>query len=191
MKDWWKIAFAVACSLLAAGVIYLSGSQPRGQPITLLDPPTPSPLQVHVSGAVSQPQVYSLPIGSRVNDAIAAAGGLSPGANPDAINLADILEDGQRVYVPYIPTPMPTLAPGAPRGATLPTPDSVHPININTAGQAELETLPGIGPVTAQKIIAYREEHGPFARIEDIEKVDGIGPKTFEDIQDLITVDQY
>jgi competence protein ComEA len=191
MKEWWKITFAVVCSLLAAGIIYLVSSQPRGLPITLQEPPTPSPLQVHVSGAVAEPQVYSMPVGSRVSDAITAAGGLVPQANPDSINLAAILEDGQRVYVPYLPTPIPTLAPGESRGAPLPTPDSVHPININTASQAELETLPGIGPVTAQKIIAYREENGPFARIEDIEAVDGIGPKTFGDIKDLITVDQY
>ena len=192
MKDWWKIAFAVACGLLAAGAITLASRPPRGEPITLLPPPTPAPLVVHVAGAVQNPDVYELPLGSRVGDAIDAAGGLLEGANPGGLNLAAFLEDGERLYVPQLPTPLPE-APASNRSGALPTeippPSTDQRININTASQAELETLPGIGPVTAEKIIAYRESNGYFKIIEEIMDVPGIGTKKFEDIKDLITVE--
>jgi len=187
-KDWLKISFAIVGGLLGAGILYLVSSQPRGEGIKLLPPPTPAPIAVHVTGAVLQPDVYSLPAGSRVSDAIEAAGGLSEDANPDILNLATILEDGQRIFVPTVPPDPP---PTQPRGALPTPPDSNQLISINTGTQLELETLPGIGPVTAQKIIAYRETNGLFDAIEEIQDVPGIGPKTFESIKDLITVDFY
>jgi competence protein ComEA len=186
MSDWWKIAFGVICGLLAAGLILLVSGAPRGDPITLDPPPTPAPIIVHVAGAVARPGVYTLNAGSRVLDAVQAAGGLLSDADQRALNLATILQDGNRILVPAIPpTPLPgsQVSPDGENPAS-----SGHLINLNSATQAELESLPGIGPKTAQKIIEYREKNGPFQKIEDILNVPDIGPKTFEEIKDFITV---
>jgi competence protein ComEA len=137
---------------------------------------------VYVSGAVHQPDVYELSPGSIVKDAIAAAGGPIDSADLDSINLAVELRDQQQVHVPRQgeAVPMaPTLGNGEAVGG---------PVNINTAAAAELETLSGIGPKTADAIVEYREANGPFASIEDIMKVPGIGEGTFEKIKDEITV---
>ena len=112
-----------------------------------------------------------------------------PEAYSQTINLAAFLQDGTRVHVPHQPTAVPQDLPSRASGGGLLTPDSSQPININTASQIELESLPQIGPVTAVKIIEYRETHGPFSTIEEIQNVSGIGPKTFEQIKDLITVE--
>jgi len=198
MKFRWQAAIWMIGGLLAAGVIYLVASQPRGKTITLLPPPTPAPILVHVLGAVAQPGIYSLPTKSRVQDAIEAAGGLLPMANAQALNLAAFLQDAEQVVVPtQVPSPSPTQAYSNPQSAPQPSQDNQPPppkstttvlININTASIEELDTLPGIGPVTAEKIIAYREEHGPFPTIEAILDVSGIGPVKFEGMKDLITV---
>lgn len=153
----------------------------------VIEPPlptaTPGPIRVYVSGAVAHADVYALPPDTIVQDAINAAGGTASDADVTHLNLASRLEDGDAVYVPRIgeaPTPAPTSA----AGGTLPT----GPVNINSATQAELETLPGIGPAIAQRIIEYREANGPFPTIEAIQEVPGIGPAIFEQIKDLITV---
>jgi competence protein ComEA len=142
---------------------------------------TPRPLRVYVSGAVLQPDVYALSVDSIVKDAVMAAGGPADDADLDRINLALPLADGQHVYVPRQgeedPPVEPPSAQRAPGGK----------VNINTADLAALESLPGIGPSLAQRILDYRQAHGSFARIEDIMGVSGIGPATFEGIQDLIT----
>jgi competence protein ComEA len=189
MKDLWKAVFYVLCGLLGAAIILVASSPPRGGAITLLPPPTPEPIQVHVTGAVVQPGLYSLPAKSRVQDAILAAGGLLPAAYSQTINLAAFVEDGARVLVPYQPTATPQAIVGRAPVTELLTPESSQLININTASQSELESLPQIGPVTAVKIIEYRETHGPFSTIDEIQNVSGIGPKTFEKIKDLITVE--
>jgi competence protein ComEA len=180
----WTLIYGVVCGLLGAGILFLVTRPTQGKPIQILPAPTRAPIQVHVAGAVGNPGVYSLQPGSRVQDAIDASGGLLPGANSEMINLAGLLEDGERVFVPTL---APTAAPGE---AVLPERSITiqFPININTATLADLESLPEIGPVTAGNILAYREQNGPFASVEDIEKVSGIGPKTFEKIKDLITV---
>jgi competence protein ComEA len=189
MKELWKVAFSVVCGLLAAAIILVASSPPRGGAITLLPPPTPEPIQVHVVGAVIQPGVYSLPPKSRVQDAIQAADGMLPEAYSQTINLAAFVQDGARVLVPYKPTAtLEGIPKNEPPTGSLP-PDISHPININTATPGELESLPQIGPVTAAKIIEYRETHGPFNTIEEIQNVSGIGPKTFDRIKDLITVE--
>lgn len=173
MKTFFSIVFGVLVGLLAAGVIWMASSRPRGDPVTLLPTSTPGLLTVYVSGAVAAPGVYSLPEGSRVDDAILAAGGFVSGAEPESINLAALLEDGQQITVPGII-------------------DSSHinagRVNINIASALELDSLPGIGPTTAQAIVDYRLLHGPFEFIQDIQKVPGIGPATFEGIKDFITV---
>ncbi len=189
MKDFWKVAFGVLCGLLAAAIVLVASSPPRGGAITLLPPPTPEPIQVHVVGAVFQPGVYSLPAKSRVQDAIQASGGLLPEANSQTINLAAFIQDGERVFVPFQPTSTPQDLPNRTPATGPLTPDGSQLININTASQSELESLPQIGPVTAGKIIEYREAHGPFSTIEEIQNVSGIGPKTFDKIKDLITVE--
>jgi competence protein ComEA len=111
---------------------------------------------------------------------------LVPEADTQALNLAAFLQDGEQISIPAVQPTQPALEPPA-RAAPLPTAQSGKLININTATQAELESLPGIGPALAQQIIAYRKANGPFATIEDIIDVPGIGPKTFEKIKDLIT----
>jgi competence protein ComEA len=196
MKGWKAIAFGVLCGLLGAGLLLLVSGSPKGEEITLLPPPTPKPLQIHVSGAVENPGVYALPLDSRVLDAVMAAGGFTSDADQQVLNLASILQDGERVWVPYQTQaggePVETLpssrtAPIALDDPT-PSPPGDFPVNINTASQAELEKLPGIGPVTAQKIIEYRQTNGPFPSIEEIQKVSGIGPAKYEEIKDKITV---
>ncbi len=134
---------------------------------------------IHVAGAVEKSGVYRLPEGSRVIDAIEVAGGGKEDADIHALNLADILVDGQRYYVP-------TLEETSAQGGGFSGPVAGK-VNINRADRAQLETLPGIGPTLAQRIISYREEQGPFHRIEDLKKVSGIGDKTFEGLKDLIS----
>jgi competence protein ComEA len=186
MKSYWAAAFGVVFGLLAAGLLWLVGSPPRGEPVRLVPPPSPSPLVVQVSGAVAQPGVYHLPVGSRLSDAIEAAGGVLPSANALSINLAGRLEDGQAVRVPTLaPSPTTALFTATPEATA--TPYSPF-ININTAGQKELESLPGIGPVLAKRIIAYREKHGAFTSIEEVKLVYGVKAETFELIKDFISV---
>lgn len=145
--------------------------------------PTPRPLRVYVSGAVQAPDVYSLPPDSIAKDALTAAGGPAAEADLDRINLASPLTDGQHVYVPYLgEEELPVQPPSSQRSGGL-------QVNINTADAATLETLPGIGPTIAGRIIDYRQANGPFGRIEEIMEVSGIGPATFEKIQDLISTD--
>lgn len=133
-----------------------------------------------------------MPTGSRVQDVLQAAGGLLVGADLQDLNLAAPVRDGMRLH---IPTPAPTSAPGATPDSQVATPDEptstpAFPININTASQEDLESLPRIGPVIAKRILDYRERNGPFTSIQAIQYVSGIGPATFEAIKDLITVDE-
>lgn len=145
-------------------------------------------IYVHVSGYVANPGLYSIPEGSRVADAVEAAGGASGDGDLDAINLARVVVDGEQVYVPSgeeasagtAAAPYSTGASGASGGSGL--------ININTATAEELTALSGVGDATAQKIVVDRTQNGPFASIEDIKRVSGIGDKKFEAIKDAICV---
>jgi competence protein ComEA len=197
MKDLLRIAFGLICALLATGLILLVARQPGGEPVILVPPPSPAPLMVHVSGAVARPGVYTLPSGSRTQDAIQAAGGFLAEADQGSLNLAAELEDGIQIAVlSRQPTPLPTEEPmpvTRSQGITLATPirsptPKDQKININTATQEELESLPLIGPVRAKLIINYRTSHGPFKKIEDVIKVPEIESYIFEIIKDLITV---
>jgi competence protein ComEA len=194
MRPGWAIAFGVICGLLAAGVLILVASQPRGQPIQLYPPPTRLPYLVQVSGAVAHPGVYPLEQGARLQDAVQAAGGPLSKADLEGINLAAFVEDGERVWVPWQAQGNPSQAP-LEGGATLqvvPTrpAQQVSPglIDLNRASQSELESLPGIGPVIAGRIVAYRQAHGPFLKIEDLLEVKGIGPSILEKIRELVSV---
>jgi competence protein ComEA len=172
-KVFLYILYGVLIGLLAAAVIWLAASPPRGELVTLIPTPTVGNIIVYVSGAVMNPGVYSLPGESRVEDAVSAAGGFAPGAEHESINLATLLEDGQQIDVPGVV-------------------DTGHVnagrVNINTASAEELDALPGIGPTTAQAIVDYRLENGDFAYILDIQDVPGIGPATYDKIKDYITV---
>lgn len=141
---------------------------------------------VHVAGAVARPGVHALPAGSRVVDAVAAAGGAAPGADLDALNLAAPAADGGRVYVPLEGEEVP--APPAEVAAAGSAPGPTGPVDLNAAGVGELEALPGIGPATAAAIVEHRERHGPFASVDDLDAVSGIGPAKLEAIRDLVRV---
>jgi competence protein ComEA len=142
--------------------------------------PTAGEICIRVDGAVQQPGDYTLPLGARVVDAVHAAGGSIAEANLAQINLARTLSAGEHVHVPCVGEVMPTSTPYG-RCAD-------GRIDVNQADAALLETLPRIGPVTAQRIVAYRAQYGPFQSVDQIQDVQGIGPATLSQIQALITV---
>lgn len=144
---------------------------------------------VHVGGAVVSPGVQQLAEGSRVQDAIAAAGGFAEGAARDALNLARVVVDGEQVVVPTaqeLENQNQGSAVGAATGGGAIAGDGK--VNINRASTAELDALPGIGPATAEKIVADREANGPFATPEDLKRVAGIGDKKYAELADQISV---
>lgn len=153
---------------------------------------------VHVAGAVSSPGVVELPSGSRVVDAVRAAGGLRPDADPDRVNLAAELVDGQRIVIPAVgqevpPEVVPTGPSPAAGGATssggVPgAGGATGPVDLNTATAEQLDSLPGVGPATAQAILSHREQHGPFRSVEDLIEVRGIGEAKLDGLRDLVTV---
>lgn len=145
-------------------------------------------IKVHVAGAVVTPGIYELEDGERTADAVEMAGGTLPEADLDMINLAARLSDGQQVFVPR-KGEVPVAAAGSTANAGMAAVGNGNqPININTATAAQLEQLDGVGEKTAQKIVAYREEHGGFASIEELMEVPGIGPAKFEGFKDSVTV---
>jgi competence protein ComEA len=148
---------------------------------TVTSGPEQAVLVVHVAGAVRHPGIYEVPDGSRVDDAIAAAGGAKRGAKLQLLNLAAPLSDGQQVLVPG-PGAAGDSATSAPGVAATPP-----PVDLNTASLEELDTLPGVGPVTAQRILDYRSEHGPFASVDELDAVPGIGPARLEQLRELVT----
>ena len=194
--------------IVGAGGVALAGRvQPA--PILIQPPPptavpdptaTPGPLRVFVSGAVTAPAVYELAAGSIMQQAIEQAGGFTEEADTAVVNLALPLQDGMQIYVPTVDE---TAVQGPPVVAnpvvrsegidigSAPAEEISGAgglVNINSADVAELDTLPGIGPSTAEKIVEYRETNGPFATIDEIMSVSGIGPAKFEQIQAFITV---
>ncbi|GAB4424945.1 MAG: helix-hairpin-helix domain-containing protein [Anaerolineales bacterium] len=190
MKSIFNVLIGILAGMLLAGGLWLVARQPQGEPVVLRPAPTPDDIVVHVAGAVVRPGVYRLPDKSRVADAIDAAGGFLAEAEKNKFNLAAFVEDGTRIDVPYVAnyTPQPTSAFTVLKTPTPFGTPAFDLIDINTASLSELDTLPGIGPTTAQRIIDYRIQNGPFASIEDIVKVPGIGSATYENIKHLITV---
>jgi competence protein ComEA len=187
-RSWWSLPLGVVIGLLTAGLVLLMSRPSRGASVLLRPPPTPPPLMIAVDGCVHSPGVYALARNSRVRDAVQAAGGYTAQADTRAVNLAAALEDGDHLIVPERGQPAPAGSGQTQELLRSPTPAiNLFPIDINRASQEELEALPGIGPVTAEKIIRYREEQ-PFTRIEEIQKVPGIGPATYQDIRSLIRV---
>ena len=151
--------------------------------IKVPEAPTIAPVVVvDVAGKVKKPGVYKLPSGSRAVDAVTAAGGAKPGVDLSDINLAHVLTDGEQILV------------GAPKISTYSRSKSSKkikvngPININTANLAQLDALPGVGPVIAARIISYREKNGPFKTIEELRKVPGMGASKFAQLQSQIRI---
>ena len=173
----------VVLLLVALGVAVLVSalaSKPSTETaVTASAAPVTSGIFVHILGAVTAPGLYQLREGDRVVDAVAAAGGYADGADETQLNLARALVDGEQLYVPMIGE-MPAIdASGSVVGGK---------VNVNTADQATLETLPRVGPAMAQRIIEWRESNGRFTAIEDLMSVTGIGEKTFEGLRELVTV---
>ena len=191
MKPWQQTLAGFLLGLVVVAAILLVVSPQSGQPMALVtltpnltpDPTsTPKLIRVHVTGSVNVPGVYTLPENARMEDAIQAAGGLQEEADPQSLNLAAALEDGQRLYIP--PAQDLTLTTDD-RGLSIETSPMV---NINTAGFAELDNLPGIGEVKAQAILDYRQKNGLFTALEDLMKVEGISQSLFEKLEGLITL---
>lgn len=187
------IGLAIVVVLSLAINVYLFVALQRSPEVIYVDAPKQdipsttttkeSSVVVHISGAVVRPSVYNLPVGSRVVSVLETAGGALATADLERINLARVLVDGEQVHIYTLGDPSsPVLS------ASNTTTPSNTKVNINTATQAQLETLPGIGPAKAGDIITYRTQNGLFKKIEDIINVKGIGAKTFESIKDLIRI---
>lgn len=182
------LVFVVVLLSIIGGAALLLSTQPQPVQITI-NPPvptgtplpsdTPAPIMVYITGAVANSeQTLTLPSGSRVQDAIDAAGGTTETADLELVNLAGILRDGDQIHVPEIN-----------QEVALPTASGGGIVYINSATVEELDALPGVGPALAERIIAYRELNGPFTALEDLDHVEGIGPALLADLQGLIVFD--
>jgi len=188
--------------VLVVGVVWTGYSlfQARTTPVaaavapTVLASPTPTPTQsvaatvmVHVLGAVRRPGVVAVAEGGRVQDAIAAAGGLAASADTGELNLAAVLVDGSQLTIGTKKHPGGEMRAGSSGEGGGPGGAGVEAkVSLNSATVAQLDTLPGVGPVTAQKILDWRTEHGRFTAITELQEVDGIGPKTYADLADRV-----
>ncbi len=170
-------------ALVSVVVVSRGHSQPlvEAAPIIVEAPK----VMVDIAGGVKSPGVYELPATSRVVDAIAAAGGALPGTDTSDINLARVIKDGEQVYVEIAPISKPFTSGSSPIRVVR---KKSGPININRATAGELESLPGIGPVLASRIIDYRKTNGPFIAIEDLQKVSGIGSAKFAQFKSKVRV---
>ncbi|WP_245194641.1 ComEA family DNA-binding protein [Kitasatospora phosalacinea] len=139
--------------------------------------PTDPSLVIDIAGKVQHPGLRTLPAGSRVADALSAAGGPLPGADTSFLNLARPLTDGEQILVDTGPLPG-AAAPAGPAG----------PVSLNRAGADQLDSLPGVGPALAQRILQYRLTHGPFQSVDQLRHVPGIGPRKYEDLKPLLTL---
>lgn len=180
------VAGALAVVLVLAGKLFAGGGSAHrvaNFPLRRAAPPAPPPmLVVDVAGAVRVPGLYRLPQNSRVADAVAKAGGATGKAAVESVNLAAPLADGEQVVVPTR-----TAAGGAvaPAGGSSPTATS-GPVSLSTATAEQLDELPGIGPVTAQKIVDYRTQHGAFHSVDELDAISGIGPARLDQLRGLV-----
>ena len=183
---------AVGLVILLIGASYLRGQlsspvreEPAAVTLGIKEDRTSARLKVHVVGAVAHPGLYEIEPGSRVADALEKAGGATPAADLNQINLAAKLADGQQLVVPEAGAA--GVVAGA-AGAGSGTPAVNQPININTATAEQLNALDGVGPKTARKIIEYREANGGFKSVEELLEVPGIGPAKFEQIRNQVVI---
>ncbi|HZD88289.1 MAG TPA: ComEA family DNA-binding protein [Gaiellaceae bacterium] len=172
--------------VLVLAVRHMSGGGGGGAgttafaPAKAARPRAPRLLVVDVAGAVRRPGLYRLPAGSRIQNAIAAAGGSTRKAQLDLVNLAAPVADGEQVLVPSSGSP--DAAAAAPAAGASPA----APLDLNSATAEQLDALPGVGPVTAQKIIDYRQTHGPFRNVDELQGVPGIGPSKMAQLEGLV-----
>jgi competence protein ComEA len=175
-------AALLAVVALLAGRWLASAGTPAERPLVRAPVRVTSTAQaalvVHVVGAVRRPGLYRLPAGSRVADAVTRAGGATRRADTSLVNLAAPLADGVQIAVPRRGSASAAGAGGAAGAAA-------GPVHLNSATLEELDTLPGVGPVTAQKIVDYRQQHGPFTALEDLDAIPGIGPARIEQLRGL------
>jgi competence protein ComEA len=164
---WWSRPQVTAAPPVGAAAASAAGPSP-----------TPALLVVSVTGKVNRPGLVRLPPGSRVADAIEAAGGVAAGVDLAGVNLARKVVDGEMIAIGVTPPPV-AAGPGATAGGL---------VNLNTASPAELQTLPGIGEVLAQRIVEYRDKHGGFRAVNDLRQVEGIGDAKFQQLKDRVTV---
>ncbi len=169
----------------AAAASRTNGAAPD-TPVPGAKPSAPAAVVVAVGGKVRKPGLVQLPPGARVADALQAAGGADPGVDVAPLNLARKVADGELIMVGV--TLPPGAAPTAPAGPAGPGRPAAGPVNLNTATLADLDTLPGVGPVLAQRILAARDAQGGFTAVSDLRNVEGIGTARFEQLKDLVTV---
>lgn len=185
-------AFLVVLVTVAAVGLLQTPRRTALQVVSPASPPAPPSIKVHVVGAVLAPGVYSLPADARVEDALAAAGGPSERADVASLNLAAPLRDGQQVVIPAIGD----AAAGTSRSSPpAPSPSGSSPpisqgarLDLNGASQKELEALPGVGPVTAQKILEYRAKNGRFVAVEELKEAKLVNAPTYERVKELVEV---
>lgn len=180
---------AAVVGVLVSAAAQGSGSVATPSAVSSVAPPSASAtpggsVLVHVTGAVRTPGLVSLPAGSRVVDAVAAAGGAADDADIGAVNLARPVADGEQLAVPRVGEPPPAVAGSGPGADGAPG----ALVNLNAATQAELESLPRIGPALAQRILDWRQANGRFAQPSDLLKVSGIGQKLFDGLKDRVVV---
>ena len=189
-----KAVLIVFGAFIALGILFFALAQGRdSHPVETAIPAVITPtipaiaeeLIVDVSGRVRKPGVYSLAKGSRAIDALNLAGGALPGVNLGDINLAHILFDGEQIIVGAPRVSYSSSSRSAPKAKA---PTAASPLSLNSATLAQLDTLPGIGPVMANRIFAYRKLNGPFTLIDDLKKVSGIGDATFAEISKLVRI---
>ena len=204
-----RMHLGVICALLLLSVMAAGWLLLRARPVAVASPgdvvtvATPSQsaasatpsmaksaskIVVHVLGAVRRPGLVRLPENARVQDAIDAADGLTRQADPGELNLAQLLSDGQQVLIGTARHPAGEVREQPRSGDASSGPTAQGALDLNRANQAQLEELPEVGPVTAQAILAWRQEHGRFTRIEELQEVDGIGPKTYGQIAPHVRV---
>jgi competence protein ComEA len=176
-------AFLLLVVAIAAAVYLLLSNRPRQATLTVV-PPQPTatlgPLMVYVTGAVLRPnQTVSVPRGGRVRDAVEAAGGATANADLSRVNLADLLRDGDQIFVPVVGEVV----------EAIPTPTGGDGLRINSATVEELTLLPGVGPVLAARIIEYRDDRGGLTELSELDAVSGIGPRLLEQLAPLIRFD--
>lgn len=192
-NDKFKKALAIGVLVIVAFAVFAFQQESRGAELAYeeggeviasesVSEENAGEIYVDIGGAVNNPMLARLPAGSRVENAIEAAGGITDKADMTSINRAEFVEDGQKIFIPELMTDD--------EGNVVSTSaeEFSGKVNINSADSSQLETLTGVGPSTAQKIIDYRNQNGRFSKIEDLKNVSGIGDKTFEKLKDDITI---
>ena len=182
---WLAAGLAGALVGVIVLLVVLLARSPRDTVILNVEPdPDPNQLRVWVGGEVARPGIYTLSRGARVADALAAAGGVLERGDASSLGMAEPVADSEQIIVP----PQQAAAPASTAAETAPSlPAGNGAININTASAAQLEELPGIGPALAERVIAYREQHGPFQTVEELAEVSGISDRMVDELRALIT----